>query len=219
MTRVKICGLNTLDAVRHAVNCGADALGFIHFEKSPRHVSLDQAHSIGAALGPSKQGPLRVGVMVNPTLETVKAFARALDLNVVQLHGSETPEDCKRLRRETGLQVWKVISVENEADLDQMSSYENFVDAFLFDAKPPAGSDLPGGNARAFPWHLMTTQTPSIPWWLAGGLTPNNVEAAIEEAKAPGVDVASGTESAPGIKSLSLISDFIAAAKGAKTRA
>ncbi len=219
MTRVKICGLKTLDAAQCAIDAGADALGFIHFAKSPRHVSLAEAKDIGDGLGQRNPGaPHRVGVMVNPDLDTITAFASALHLDTIQLHGDESPEYCDTIRAQTGLKIWKVISVESEADLGASEKYQGHVDGFLFDAKPPEGSDLPGGNAHAFPWHIMVSKHIDTPWWLAGGLTPENVRAAIAQSGAPGVDVASGTETAPGIKSLPLIRDFITAAKGAKTR-
>lgn len=213
MIRAKICGLTSADAAQTAAEGGATDLGFIHFPKSPRHLSVAAAGALEASL---PKGPRRVGVLVNPSIDAIKPFADALKLDAIQLHGQETPEFAEQVKRETGLLIYKAFPVAEARDLEQSRHFEGVAEAFLFDAKPPKGSDLPGGNAHSFPWGLMRGFETQTPWYLAGGLTPSNVAEAIHQAAAPGVDVSSGTEDAPGKKSLSKIRDFLQAAQSAR---
>lgn len=211
---VKVCGITTPEAAEAAASAGADALGFVHFPKSPRHLSIDRAADLEPTL---PTGPLRVGVMVNPAITEVQAFAGALKLDVVQLHGHESPAFAARTRAETGLEIWKAIPVETVDDLKAAALYSPHIDRFLFDAKPGPDDSLPGGNAKSFPWGLMHRYDLGTPWLLAGGLTPETVARAVQVAAAPGVDVSSGVEDGPGKKSPPLIRAFLKAAKDAKT--
>lgn len=213
MIRAKICGLTTAEAAEVAASEGATDLGFVHFLKSPRHLTLEAATELEASL---PAGPRRVGVMVDPTSDEAAAFARALKLDAIQLHGSESASVAAELKTQTGLQIFKAIPVAEAADLQAAEPFAGVAHALLFDAKPPKGADLPGGNAHSFPWHLMQSFKTEIPWYLAGGLTPENVSEAISQASAPGVDVSSGVEDGPGKKSLSKIKAFLRAVHGAK---
>ena len=213
MTFVKICGLTKAEDAWAAAEAGADALGFVHFVKSPRHLDERDAVALGRDLPPNIR---RVGVMVDPDLDTVARFAESLKLDTIQFHGHETPLMAGRVKAELGLRVIKAIPVANKTDLDGVKRYDPVVDALLFDAKPPPGADLPGGNALSFPWALMQALRTPLPWLLAGGLTPDTVAEAIRVSGATGVDVSSGVESEPGIKSRQRIDAFLRAAKSAK---
>jgi phosphoribosylanthranilate isomerase len=138
----------------------------------------------------------------------------ALPLDLVQLHGAETPERCAAVRARFGLPVMKALGVASPSDLDALATFAPAVDRFLLDAKPPAEAELPGGNAAAFDWRLVRDRDVPRPWLLAGGLTPDNVAQAIAESGAPGVDVSSGVEKARGVKDPALVRAFVAAAKG-----
>lgn len=216
---VKICGLTrAVDAVAAAA-AGADFLGFIHFAPSPRHVDLKAAAALAVALPAGAGAPQRVGVVVDADLDAVRALRDTLALDMIQLHGPQSPQEVCAIRQALGVPVIKALSVRSAADIDAAQAYAAVADRLLFDAAPPAGATRPGGNAVAFPWHLMQAYTGPRNWLLAGGLTPDTVAEAVRTARAAGVDVASGVEQAPGIKSHSAIKAFIAAAKGASTAA
>ena len=211
MTAVKICGVNSPVALDAAVSAGADMLGFVFFPPSPRALSPAGA----AALASLDTGEAeRIGLFVDPSDEEVEAALSALPLEVLQLHGSETPERCAAVRARFGLPVMKALGVASPSDLDALADYAPAVDRFLLDAKPPAGAELPGGNAAAFDWSLVAGRAVPRPWLLAGGLTPDNVARALAESGAPGVDVSSGVEKARGVKDPALVKAFVAAAKG-----
>jgi phosphoribosylanthranilate isomerase len=208
--RVKICGVNSPVALDAAVSAGADMLGFVFFPPSPRVLSPADA----AALSSCHTGEAeRVGLFVDPSDEEIAAVLAALPLDVIQLHGPETPERCAAVRARFGLPVMKALGVSSPADLDALAGYAPAVDRFLLDAKPPAGAELPGGNAAAFDWRLVAGRAVPRPWLLAGGLTPDNVARALAQTGAPGVDVSSGVEKARGVKDPALIEAFVAAAK------
>ncbi len=209
---VKICGLTRAEDARCAADNGADFLGFIHFGPSPRHIDLDQAKSLGPSL-PS--GPARVGVLVDADLEAVRRFAGDLQLDYLQLHGPHSAAELAAIKDAVGLNIIKACGVSTAADVEAATAFVGAADRILFDAKPPAGSTRPGGNAVSFPWGLMQGYTGPPTWLLAGGLTPDTVARAIAESGAPGVDVASGVETQPGIKSHARIKAFIRAAKAA----
>jgi len=209
--RVKICGVNSPVALDAAISAGADMLGFVFFPPSPRALSPADAAAL-ARLGTAEAE--RVGLFVDPDDAAIEAVLSALPLDVIQLHGSETPERCAAIRARFGLPVMKALGVASPSDLDALADYAPAVDRFLLDAKPPVGAELPGGNAAAFDWHLLSGRTVPRPWLLAGGLTPDNVARALAESGAPGVDVSSGVERPRGLKDPALIRAFVAAAKG-----
>lgn len=209
---VKICGLTDEDAVATAVENGADMIGFVFFEKSPRNVSPDAVIEMLEDLPEDVQV---VGLFVDPTDAEINRVMQRVRLDIVQLHGNETPERVDEIRLEFAVEVIKAIGVASAEDLKAAEAYVEAADYLLFDAKPPAGADRPGGNANSFPWSLMKGWTHSAPWLLAGGLTPQNVAQALAESGAPGVDVSSGVESAPGVKDADKIAAFIAACDAA----
>lgn len=207
---VKICGISTAEAANAAANAGARYLGFMFFEPSPRHLTLDAAAALKPALPSNVE---RVGVFVNADEDYIAQAIDALDLNWLQLHGKETPEDVRALKRKFGLPVMKAIGVSTANDVKAAATYFGEADAVLFDAKPPRGATLPGGNAVSFPWDIMQDATLPEKWLLAGGLTPENIAEAVKLSHASILDVSSGVESAPGIKSIPAIEAFLRAAK------
>ncbi|MDO5622965.1 MAG: phosphoribosylanthranilate isomerase [Paracoccus sp. (in: a-proteobacteria)] len=209
MAQVKICGLREAAHVDAAVQAGARYLGFVFFPKSPRAVTPDQAAALGAEVPP---GVARVGLFVNPDDTLLKDTLAVAPLDLIQLHGSESPARVAEVRALTGLPVIKAVGIAAPPDLEQLWDYGLVADMLLVDAKAPPGADLPGGNGLAFDWRLLAGRRLLKPWLLAGGLTPHNVAEAIRLTGAPGVDVSSGVETAPGHKDAGLIRDFIAAA-------
>ncbi len=221
MSKVKICGLTTPDAVTVCIDAGADFIGLVLFPKSPRNLGIEAA----AALAEIARGRTRiVTLLVNPDAELLSAVATRINPDIIQLHGSETIEDVARARSAVpGAQVWKACAVATQADVEAAGCYvspDMRADLILFDAKPPPDADLPGGNGLSFDWRILETLPasygPDPAFALAGGLTPENVAEAIRLTRAPIVDVSSGVESAPGVKDAALIRDFIHAAKTAK---
>ncbi|MAY66391.1 MAG: phosphoribosylanthranilate isomerase [Rhodospirillaceae bacterium] len=210
--QVKICGLKTAEAVDTAVNAGADLVGFVFFKKTPRYVTPAVA---GGLAGRVPVGVLKVGLTVDATDDELAAITGNGAVDILQLHGHETPARVAEVRRRFGLPVMKALPIAEPADVDAARAYEGVADRLLFDAKPPKDAERPGGNALAFDWGLLAGTRWNLPWLLAGGLTPDNVAAAIRVSGAPGVDVSSGVETAPGVKSADLIDAFIKAAKGA----
>lgn len=215
MTIAKICGLTDGDAVDAAIEAGADMLGFVFFEKSPRNVSPEEVAELLDPVPPEVREELEiVGLFVDPTDAEIDAVFRHVRLDIVQLHGSESPERVEEVRQEFAVEVIKAIGVSSPEDLKAAEPFVGVADYLLFDAKPPAGADRPGGNAQAFPWEIMKAWKADGPWLLAGGLTSENVKDAIKTAGAPGVDVSSGVEAAPGQKDPVKIEAFLAAVKG-----
>ena len=207
---VKICGLSTPEAIAAAAEAGASHVGLVHFEPSPRHVSLADAARLRATV---PAGVKAVLLLVNADAETT---ARAIDKvrpDVVQFHGKETPEWVGGVRERAGIEVWKAMGVRSAETLANSARYEGAVDRLLFDAPPPAAGILPGGNGALFDWSLLKDHDHRIPWGLAGGLTPDNVAEAIRATAAPLVDTSSGVESAPGVKAVDRIAAFCKAAR------
>lgn len=209
-TRVKICGLTRSEHVAAAAEAGAGYVGLVFFPKSPRHLSIEAARDLALEV---PIGVAKVGLVVNPTDAELDAILEAVPLDMIQLHGKETPERVAEVRARTGLPVMKAVGVAEAADLDQLPAYEAVADQILVDAKAPKGADLPGGNGLSFDWRLIAGREWSRPWMLAGGLTPENVAEAVRLTGAMQVDVSSGVESAPGVKDEALIRAFIAAAR------
>ena len=210
MTLVKICGVNDAAGFDAAVTAGADLLGFVFHAASPRAVTPDAAAALSAR---HPGGPLRVGLFVDAGDAAIAAVLAALPLDLLQVHGAESPARCAALRARFGLPVMKAIGVATAADLDRFADYASVVDRFLLDAKPAPGAALPGGNASAFDWSLLRGASVPKPWLLAGGLTPDNVAEAIRITVAPGVDVSSGVERSRGVKDPVRIAAFVAAAR------
>ena len=205
----KICGINDAAAMAAAAAAGAELVGFVFFPPSPRAVTPAEAAAI------ARPGPGKVGLFVDPTEDEIAAVLAALPLDVIQLHGEETPARCAAIRARFGLPVMKALGIASAADLDALADYAPVVDRFLLDAKAPPGAPLPGGNAAPFDWTLTAGRAIPRPWLLAGGLTPENVGQAIAVSGAPGVDVSSGVERARGVKDPARIAAFVGAARAA----
>jgi phosphoribosylanthranilate isomerase len=206
---VKICGIRDVAGMEAAAAAGADLIGFVFFPPSPRAVTPEAAAAL-AATGP---GPGRVGLFVDPTDAELDAVLAAVPLDIVQLHGEETPARCAEVRARCGRPVMKALGIAARSDLDELERYAPVVDRFLLDAKAPPGAPLPGGNAAPFDWSVVAGAEIPRPWLLAGGLTPDNVAEAIRTAGAPGVDVSSGVERARGVKDPGRIAAFVRAAR------
>jgi phosphoribosylanthranilate isomerase len=208
---VKICGLSTPASVEAALAAGADMLGFVRFEKSPRHISLEAAQQLGRQVGGRAR---KVLLTVDADDQALAAAIEALEPHILQLHGNETPGRIAALKARFGLPVMKAIAIGGPTDLAQIAAYEDIADFLLLDSRP-AEPALPGGSGKAFDWSLLAGVRVSKPWLLAGGLKPGNVGMALAATRAPGVDVSSGVESAPGVKDLAQIAAFIAEARAA----
>jgi phosphoribosylanthranilate isomerase len=208
MTGIKICGLTTGDTLSAALDCGADFVGAVIFPKSPRHIApADAAALFGAARGRAKV----VAVVVDPDDALLEQIGQTLRPDFIQLHGNETLDRADAVRRLTSAGVIKALPIRSEADFAAVAAWEPVVDHLMFDAKPPEGSNLPGGVGHSFDWSLMSSRSFVRPWFLAGGLNPGNVREALAITAAPLVDVSSGVESAPGVKDADRIAAFIEA--------
>ncbi|MEM7471663.1 MAG: phosphoribosylanthranilate isomerase [Pseudomonadota bacterium] len=208
--QVKICGLRTTHDVAACVAAGARYVGFVFFPKSPRHLALDEAHALALQV---PAGIAKVALTVNADDDALDALMDQVPLDMLQLHGTESPDRAATLRARYGLPVMKALGIADESDLAKIAEYAEIVDQLLIDAKPPRDATLPGGNGLSFDWRLIAGRNWACPWMLAGGLTPANVAQAIQLTGAQQVDVSSGVESVPGQKSANLISEFIASAQ------
>ncbi len=209
--RVKICGLRQAADVRAAAEAGAAYVGFVFFAKSPRNLGLDEAAQLALSV---PEGICKVALTVNADDATLDRLTETVPLDMLQLHGAESPERVSAIRARYGLPVMKAVGVAEAADLAQIDVYSQVADQILVDAKPPKGAVLPGGNGLAFDWQLLAGRKYwQRPWMLAGGLTPENVAAAIRLTGARQVDVSSGVESAPGVKDAAKIKRFLEATK------
>jgi phosphoribosylanthranilate isomerase len=209
-TSVKICGLSRPGHVAAAVAAQAAYVGFVFFEKSPRHVDLAAARALAIGV---PAGVAKVALVVNADDAFLDALTQAVPLDMLQLHGSEPPARVSEVKARYGLPVMKAVGVAGADDLAALDAYASVADQILVDAKPPKGADLPGGNGLAFDWRLIAGRRWQVPWMLAGGLTADNVAEAIRLTGARQIDVSSGVESAPGQKDAALIGAFIAAAQ------
>ena len=209
--RVKICGLKQIAELEAAAEAGAAYLGFNFFARSPRYVSPQQARALALATPP---GLGRVGLFVDPDDALLEAVLAEVPLDFLQLHGHESAERLRDLRARFGLPLIKAVGVADADDLPALVEYGRVADMLLVDAKPPRGAELPGGNGLAFDWRLIAGRRWPVPWMLAGGLTPQNVALAVQMTGARQVDVASGVESAPGVKDAACIRAFVEAAQG-----
>ncbi len=209
----KICGISTLEAAQAALDDSADFLGFIHFAKSPRHLTLQAMAGLMQVIRAQGAPARLVSVVVDPDdglLETLRDEVRP---DLIQLHGKEMPARVAEIAAKVNIPLIKAISVSAINDLELAAAYEPHVEYMMFDAKTPKDAVLPGGLGLSFDWPIMKAYAGSKPWFLAGGLDPANVASAIRESGARMVDVSSGVESAPGVKDNRLISDFLKAAK------
>ena len=210
---IKICGLSTPDTVAAALNGGASAVGFIFFAPSPRNVEPAQA----AALRQAARGRAKaVAVTVDADDAFLDAIVGAMQPDLLQLHGKETPARMAEIKARYGLPAMKAISVREASDLDAVAGYRGVADRLLFDAKPPRNAALPGGNGLAFDWRLLATLDPGLDYMLSGGLNAANVGEAIRLLAPPGLDISSGVESAPGVKDTGLIDEVFAAVRAAR---
>ncbi len=208
---VKICGITSDEAMDAAVEAGADYVGLVFFPPSPRAVSPERAAELSELL---PDDVAKVGLFVDPSDALLDQVLTRVRLDLLQFHGTEPPERLEAVRLEYGLPVMKMIPVAGPDDLAAAEAYLTVADRLLFDARPPRDALLPGGNALAFDWSLLKGRRWSLPWMLAGGLTPANVAEAVRISGATAVDVSSGVETAPGVKDPALIRAFIAAARG-----
>jgi phosphoribosylanthranilate isomerase len=206
---IKICGLKTEEAVDAAIEGGAAFVGFIFFGKSPRNVTADTAAPLAARA--AAHGVIPVAVTVDADDAALDAIVSVMKPGMLQLHGSETPERVAAVNARYGLPVMKALAISESADLLKVNAYERIADRFLFDAKPPKGSELPGGNAVSFDWTILKSAPAGLDYILSGGLHAGNVLDAIRIANPPGLDLSSGVESAPGVKDVRLIREFFAA--------
>lgn len=208
---VKICGIKTLDILDATISAGADMVGFVHFVRSPRHVSIEQ---LGDLISAARGRVETCVLLVNPDNSCVAEVA-ALGPDWIQLHGPESPNRVEAIRAEAGVEIIKALPIGSAEDVAQIANFARVADRILLDAKPPKGADRPGGLGEPFDWRLLERIDPDLPYMLSGGLTPDTVAAAIDLLKPFGVDVSSGVETAPGVKSKHLIEAFIAKARAA----
>jgi phosphoribosylanthranilate isomerase len=211
--KVKICGIRTIEAAIAAINDSADFLGFIHFAKSPRHLPLNAMKDLIRAIRGVNANIPCVSVVVNAENDVLKTLRDEVKPDLIQLHGKETPERVAEIAALTNLPLIKVISVSEKSDLDSAPAYEPHVEYMMFDARTPKDAALPGGLGLSFDWTIMHAYRGVKPWFLAGGLSAENVAEAVRLSGAPMLDISSGVESAPGVKDNALISGFLKAAK------
>lgn len=209
---IKICGLSTPETLEAALAAGAEMIGLNFHPKSPRYVTPQRAAELAAqACGRTQI----VALVVDYEPQQAAELARIVRPDWMQLHGKETPEQVAATRAATGLPVMKALGIASAADLDQVALYHGVADAILLDAKPPKDAAYPGGHGRPFDWGLLAGLDPAFRFMLSGGLDPANVAEAIRIARPDGVDVSSGVESAPGVKDVRKIAEFVRAARSA----
>ena len=206
-TQIKICGLSTEASIDAAAKAGASHIGLVHFEKSPRHVALEQA----AALRMRAPASLKVVLLlVNAELDLTTKAIEVIKPDIVQFHGSESAQWLRSLKSTVDIEIWKALGVRDAASLKTADAYDNAADLILFDAPAQA---LPGGTGMRFDWSLLTEHKHKLPWGLAGGLTSDNVKEALAQTRTQLVDTSSGVESAPGIKDVDKIAAFCQAVR------
>jgi phosphoribosylanthranilate isomerase len=213
---VKICGLSTPETLDVALDAGADMVGFVFFPPSPRNISFQTARELSGRVN-GRAG--KVALTVDAEDSLLASIIEALKPDMLQLHGHETPQRVAAVRESFGLPVMKVLPIEMKSDLLAIGSYTSVADRLLFDARAPKEATRPGGLGKPFDWHLLENLDLSIPFMLSGGLHADNVAEALRITRAPGVDVSSGVESAPGVKDAEKIRAFIQAARSAKVPA
>ncbi len=215
---VKVCGLSSKETLETAVSCGALFVGFVFYQRSPRVVTPAQASKLAYQLPPHV---LSVGLFVDPDDAAIGQTLQQAPMRVLQLHGDETPERCRAIRQQFHRPVMKAIRVSNSVDVEAAKRYVDAVDWLLFDAKvvsaDPHQATLPGGNGVSFDWTILAGRQWPVPWMLAGGLNAANIREAVKVTGAKFVDVSSGVETGPGIKSNAMIREFLDAARALAT--
>jgi phosphoribosylanthranilate isomerase len=206
---LKICGLNTLEAIKAAVTGRAAYIGFVFFEASPRAVTPDTMANLCL---PVPKTVKKVGLFVDASMEEIAAAVSKGSLDMIQLHGSEPPSMLAKIRSKFGLPVMKAVAIACEDDLARVKIYENCADMILFDAKPPSGASRPGGNAMSFDWSLVAGKDWTLPWMLAGGINSENLAQAVKISGASAIDVSSGVEDPLGFKSPAKITELLSLA-------
>ncbi len=215
MVDVKICGIRSAEILDVALKAGADYIGLVFFPRSPRHIELHEA----AALADQMRGQAKsVALTVNPDDDLLHEIDTIVQPDMIQLHGSESPERVAEIKTLLGRPVLKAVSVASQEDVMAANAYKEVAELILFDAKPLADpAALPGGNGVCFDWHILDAVPEKLPFMLSGGLTPENVAAAIRLTGCQAVDVSSGVERAPGVKDPARIRQFIRAARAASS--
>ena len=209
--RVKICGLTTLNTLSAAINSGATYVGFVFFEKSPRHLTIEQAIKMANIV---PDGICKTALVVDPFDKDLDDLLDKVPVDMIQLHGHESAERVSEVKDKFGLPVMKAVGISDESDLVNLYEHSRIADQILVDAKPPKNAVLPGGNGLSFDWKLLAGRRWSTPWMLAGGLNSSNLLQAAKLTGARQFDVSSGVETSTGVKDIKLISDFIQVANG-----
>ena len=207
--RAKLCGLTTQDDIDAAATAGAAYMGLVFFEKSPRNVAIETARSLALH---APVGLAKVALVVNADDAALDCITASVPLDMLQLHGVESLERVAAVKARYGLPVMKALGIASGDDVARAQLYAGVADQLLLDAKPAEGDALPGGNGLSFDWRLLEGESWSVPWMLAGGLTPDNVAEAVHCCAARQVDVSSGIETAPGQKSAELMAKFVSEA-------
>jgi phosphoribosylanthranilate isomerase len=209
---IKICGLATAEALDVALDAGADFVGFVFFPPSPRHLGFEAARALGSRVRGRAQ---KVALSVDADDTWLAASIEALKPDLLQLHGNEPPARVAAIRNSFGLPVMKVIAVQEQADLAAIAAYAGVADRLIFDARAPRAATRPGGLGKSFDWRLLENLDTGMPFMLSGGLDASNVAEALRITRAPGLDVSSGVEGAPGVKDAEKIRAFVRAARPA----
>jgi phosphoribosylanthranilate isomerase len=212
---IKICGLKTPAALDAALEAGADMVGFVFFSPSPRHVGFEAARTLGARVHKRAR---KVAVAVDASDDLLQQCISALQPDLLQLHGKETPERVAVIRSRFGLPVMKALPISQRADLSSVRLYGKVADMLMFDARAPSAASRPGGHGKAFDWHLLHNLALPLPFMVSGGLDAGNVGEALRITRAEGIDVSSGVEHAPGHKDIDMIRAFIRAAREADAK-
>lgn len=213
MAGVKICGVTTPEVVDACVAAGAAYVGFVFYPPSPRSIVPSIARDLARRL---PTGVRAVGLFVEPADEDLRDVLATVPLDMIQLHGNETPARVREVRDSVSMPVMKAIRIADAADVETADQYADCCDMLLFDARAPANvAALPGGNGLSFDWSLIQGRQWPLPWLLSGGLTPETVADAVAATGASGVDVSSGVEDRPGRKNIEMIAAFIENAKRA----
>jgi phosphoribosylanthranilate isomerase len=212
---IKICGLTTPEALDAALEAGADMVGFVFFAASPRHVDFEAARALGARV---RGSAIKVALSVDAGDDELAASIAALKPDMLQLHGEETPERVVAVRARFALPVMKALPISERADLAAVRRYDGVADRLIFDARAPRAATRPGGLGKRFDWRILERFEAGVPFMLSGGLDADNVAEALRITGAPGVDVSSGVERAPGEKDLGKIRAFVGTARAAADR-
>lgn len=210
VTQVKVCGFTRKKDVESAVKAGVNYVGFVFYPPSSRNISADTAAELSFI---TPVGIIKVGLFVDPDNAFLDSVLDVVPLDMIQLHGAETPERVQQIKKRSGLPVMKAVAIENTADVEKLASFERVADQILCDAKPAKGELVPGGNGRQFDWSLLANYNWKKPWMLAGGLDVNTVAQAVRVTGARQVDVSSGVEYKKGLKNPDKIKAFIEAAQ------